>query len=211
MSCNNFPFNYYYNRNQCHNPCQQSQCHNPCQQQLQQLQCHDPCRQQIQCPNPCNPCPAVSYITTIPTPTPNIPSGLPAPTGTVTPIIGFSPTPSTNIGGITLNGTNGQFTIPVTGRYVITAFVGFVETPTTVAGGTRQLYIYKVDGTTGALTLLAEDSRNAVITGNTYISIATTADLNPGDRVFIAATQSNTAGTPINTTTDGRFTITRLC
>ena len=206
MSVNNSPYNYgcvypqsYYNRAYC-NP-----CNNPCSNPCQPIQC---------APIPCQPvinqCPNVSYITSIPTGT-VIPSGAAAPIGTVTPILGYSPVPSTSIGGITLNATNGQFTVPIVGRYIITAFIGFVETPTTIIGGTRQLYIYKVDGTTGALTLLAEDSRNAVTTGNTYISIATTADLNAGDRIFVAATQNNTAAIPVTTTTDGRFTITRLC
>lgn len=205
MSSCNFPFNYgyyypqnYYNKN-CNSPCQPAAC--------QPASClpYQPCQ-------PCNPCPTISYITTIPTAN-TIPNGPAAPAGTVTPIIGYSPIPSTNIGNIVLNGTNGQFTVPICGRYIITAMIGFVETSITIVGGTRQLYIYKVDGTTGSLTLLAEDSRNAVITGNTYVSIATTADLNPGDRIFLAATQNNTGtGTPsVTTTTDGRFTISRLC
>ena len=203
MSVNNLAYNYGYAYPQSHVGHYDRNCCNPCGQPVRYGPCQPVCQ-------PINPCPTVSYITTIPTGT-TIASGAAAPTGTVTPIIGYSPTPSTNLGNITLNATNGQFTIPISGRYIISAFIGFVETATTIIGGTRQVYIYKVDGTTSSLTLLAEDSRNAVTTGNTYASIATTADLNAGDRIFIAATQNNTAAIAVTTTTDGRLAITRLC
>lgn len=197
MSSNNYPYNYgyfpCYSKNSCYNPCQPIQC-----------------TPVVYSQPPTNHCPAVSFITNITTGT-VVPAGAGAPTGTITPILGYSVTPSTNVGGIIVNAINGQFTVPQSGRYVITAFIGFIETTTSIVGGTRQVYIYKVDGTTNALTLLAEDSRNAVTTGNTYVSIATTADLNSNDRIFVAATQNNTAAISVTTTTDGRFTLTRLC
>ena len=84
---------------------------------------------------------------------------------------------------IILNIATGQFTVPIAGRYLITAFIGFADSGTAAAGsGTRQFYIYKIDATTSVVTLLAEDSRNAVVTGNTYISITTVTDANANDR-----------------------------
>lgn len=110
---------------------------------------------------------------------------------------------------ITLNTVTGQFTIPTNGYYLITAFVGFADAGTAGQGvGTRQLYIYKIDGTTNTVTLLAEDSRNAVTSGNTYISIATVAEFSPNDRLYFAVGQNSLVA--LSTTTDGRFTITRI-
>jgi len=214
MSGNSYLSYYSY----C-NPCKQNYCqiqYNPCQ-----IQCN-PC--QSQCvPSPCpiyppiSPCPAVTYITSsstitsIPTgtvgvaPTP-IPIGSTTiPVNTVTSITGLTGVPTINIGGITVNATTGQLTVPIAGRYDISAYVSFMAN----AIGTREIYIYKVDVTTGIISLLASDSRNATIVGSTNATISTTAQLNSGDRIFYAVTQNS--GTVIITTTDSRFTITRLC
>lgn len=111
---------------------------------------------------------------------------------------------------IILNTATGQFIVPSVGRYLITGFIGFAEAGTGGAGvGTRQFYIYKIDGTTGTITLLAEDSRNAVTSGNTYISLSTVADLNANDRIYFAVGQNSLVA--LSTTIDGRFTINRLC
>lgn len=110
---------------------------------------------------------------------------------------------------IMLNTTNGQFMVPITGRYLITGFIGFIETVSSSGVGTRQFYIYKVDATTTAITLLSEDSRNAVVNGNTYISITTIADLNVNDKIYFAASQNSLVD--LSTTTNSRFAINRLC
>jgi len=76
------------------------------------------------------------------------------------------------------------------------------------ATGTRELYIYKVDGSTGVISLIASDSRNAATIGTTNITLTTVADLKANDRIFIAASQSS--GAPLNTT-EARIAIVRLC
>uniref|UniRef100_A0A6G6AAL6 Uncharacterized protein n=1 Tax=Borely moumouvirus TaxID=2712067 RepID=A0A6G6AAL6_9VIRU len=158
----------------------------------------------------------VEYATTAPTAT-TIPSGtigvpptpIPAgstviPAGTVTVISGYSPTPTRNIGGITLNTTTNQFTLPLAGRYLITSFIGISANPT----GTRESYIYRVSGTTGVISLITTDSRNATDVGPTYINLATEDSFQAGDRIFFAVTQNS--GTVLTTTPNSRFTITRL-
>lgn len=218
MSCNNYLACYssYYS---CPNPCSTSyynkNCCNSCQPARSPcvVTCPAPC------PAPCPPvtCPAVSYITFAPTatliptgtvgvaPTP-IPAGATTiPAGTVTPITGFTGVPTTNIGGVTLNTTNGQFTVPIAGRYIISAYVGFSANPV----GTREVYIYRIDATTGIISLLASDSRNATVVGTTNATVTTTADLSAGDRIFFAVAQNS--GTTLTSTSDSRFAITRLC
>ena len=230
-----YPYNYgcypcYPSYNQCYNYCQPV-C-NPCAPQCNPCPapcnpCANPCANPVSstcalCPTPCPaPCPAVTYITTAPIGT-AIPSGVVGgtpvlipvgsttiPAGTVTPITGFSGTPTTNIGGITVNAGTGQFTVPIAGRYFISGTVTFDAPVGFGAIGTRQVYIYKVDAVTGVISLLASDSRNAVVTGPTTITVSTAADLNANDRIFFAATQNS--GTTITTTTNNRFVITRLC
>ncbi len=193
MSVYNFPFNCGYNYPQ--NTC----CNNSCGPIVE-------------------PCPTVSYITGIANAT-QIPANTSS-QNNITTIIGYS-IPTTNIGGIVISPNNGQFTIPINGRYIITIFIGFVEsimangTPVSTSPATRQVYVYKISNSISAPTLLMEDSKNATYSVssavNTYISIATTADLTAGDRIFVAASQTNVNNITISTTTDGRFTITRLC
>ena len=197
MSACNIPFNHGYNYSQ--NTCYKNVCNNSCGPIME-------------------PCPTVSYITGIANAT-----QIPANTSlqnNITTIIGYS-IPTTNMGGIVISPNNGQFTIPINGRYIITVFIGFVESimangnPVSTSPATRQIYIYKISNSISAPTLLTEDSKNATYSVssvvNTYISIATTADLTAGDRIFVAASQTNVNNITIPTTTDGRFTITRLC
>jgi len=142
-----------------------------------------------------------------PTPIPVGSTTIPA--GTVTVITGFTGTPTTNIGGITVNAGTGQFTVPIAGRYTISAFVTF-DAPTGFGSvGTREVYIYKIDATTSIISLFASDSRNAVATGQTSVTVSTIADLKAGDRIFFAAAQNS--GTTITTTTNNRFVISRTC
>lgn len=228
MSCNNFSGSYF----SCHAyPCLNNTCNNlfqntPCQQQTCQTVCQPTCNP---CPslcnpcqtilNPCNPCsipcPAVSYITTAITPT-SIPSGTPGlaptvipvgsttiPAGTVTVLGGFG-TPTTNVGCISINASTNQFTVPIAGRYIISGNIGFASNPM----GTREFYIYKVDGTTGVISLIVSDSRNATVVGNTFITLTTVADLRANDRIFFAATQNS--GSTL-ATTDLRVAISHLC
>jgi len=176
--------------------------------------CQPVCQQPV-C-NPCqpvsNPCPNITYIalasiaTTVPTGGTPIPIGSTTiPAGTVTVINGFTGVPATNIGGITL--INGQFAVPCAGRYFISGTVCFVAN----AVGTRTLYIYRVDASTGIISQLAANTVPAVsATVPTCVNASTAADLRAGDRIFFAVTQ--TSGANLDTTvTDNRFVITHLC
>ncbi|AGC01714.1 hypothetical protein H012_gp751 [Acanthamoeba polyphaga moumouvirus] len=175
------------------------------------------------CPPVCPPTPpippppiVVEYATTTPsgTPIPTSPVGVPPtpipvgstviPAGTVTVISGYSPTPTRNVGGITLNTTTNQFTIPLAGRYLITSFIGITANPT----GVRESYIYRVSGTTGVISLIASDSRNATDVGATFINLTTEDYFQAGDRIFFAVAQNS--GAVLSTTSNSRFTITRL-
>ena len=208
--------------NQCVNPCANS-CVNPCANL-----CANPCANPNSnlCANLCQPIcpaplPAITYITSAPigTAIPSGPVGIPPvpipigsttiPAGTVTPITGFTGTPITNVGGITVNPSTGQFTVPIAARYLISAYVTFDAPVGFGSIGTREVYIYKIDAVTGVISLLASDSRNAAVTGPTRVTITTQAQLNANDRIFFAATQNS--GTTIMTTTDNRFSISRIC
>jgi len=167
------------------------------------------------CPQPCppQPCLNVTYITTAPTAT-TVPTGgtpIPVgsttvPAGTVTVITGFSGIPSTNVGGISVS--NGQFTIPSAGRYFISGTVCFVANAT----GSRTLYIYRIDATTGLISQLAANTVPAIsATVPTCVNASTAADLNAGDRLFFAVTQTSGANLDTTTTAENRFVITRLC
>ena len=209
---NSFPCytgsNYYNRNNKCYNPCQ-TQCYNPCQTQCQ-TPCYNPCPPA--CPPPCPPiCPTVTYVaspatvTTVPSGGTPIPIGATTITG-VTPITGFTGTPTTNIGGITVNPATGQFTIPIAGRYLLSAFVAFAPNS---FGGTRDVYIYKIDGSTGVITLLAANTTPGNTSITSYNTVTTFDNLQVGDRIFFAATQNS--GAPVTVTTESRFGITRLC
>ena len=133
------------------------------------------------------------------------------PAGTVTVINNYSASPTTNLGGVVPN--NGFFTVPLNGRYSIATFICFANVGSTVAAGdVREIYIYRVDATSGLVTTLAMDSRPPVANAPTCVNVATIADLNCGDRVFVAARQVTVGGTAIGTIAqDGRFAITRVC
>ncbi len=231
-SCYGYPTSYacYSRTNYCAPQC------NPCPQVV--IACPPPCNPCNPCPSPCNPCPSpcnpcnpcnpcppcnpcspcatIAYITnaqtqtTIPTGTVGVaPTPIPAgstviPAGTVTPLTGFTGNPSTNCGGITVNPSNGQFTIPCAGRYTLSIFVGFSAN----AVGTREVYIYRIDASTGVISLLVSDSRNATSVGPTNVTISTSVDLNANDRIFFAVTQNS--GSTL-TTTETRAAIVRLC
>jgi hypothetical protein len=122
--------------------------------------------------------------------------------------------PEVNTGGITYTPSSGQFTVPLTGRYIISSSYAFEFTTGTTAGvGIRYAYIYKVDAVTNVMTLLAEDNRNAAAVGTTAITLSTVANLNAGDRIFFAAAQNS--GLSINIAPlenpANYFSITRLC
>lgn len=221
-NCNNCCRSYYsyyaypcFANNSCYNLCQTSSCDpcnscNPCQT------VGNPCQ------TVCNPCPNVTFIATAPTattitPSPVLPAPLPQiPPNTtnpavagVIPLTGFTAI-STNCGGISFNTSNGQFTVPIAGRYDISGMVGFVES-TNPPTGLRSFSIYRIDASTGIISLLASDTRAPVANGNTYISLSTVADLRAGDRIFFTASQNQTSQANLLTTTDTRVAITRIC
>lgn len=168
------------------------------------------------CYDRCPPvCPNITYTTASSTTmVNNVVNGttplIPFPTGstsipvTSSPIINFLSTPTSNVGGITLNISNGQFTVPIAGRYLISGTVGFVLNAT----GSRELDIYKFDPITNVFTLLASDSRPANADSPTYITLTTFAELNINDKILFVASQNS--GVTLTLTTDGRFIITRL-
>jgi hypothetical protein len=190
-------------------------CHQLCNQCQPNISCQTICHPH---PHPIEPpfCPPVTYITTAPTVTsiptsavgvalPQIPIGsITVPINTVTVINGYG-TPTTNIGGITLNITNGHFTIPIAGKYIISAYIGFTALPV----GVREVDIYKVDASTGIISLIVANSTNAVFTGNTLVTLTTIAELRANDRLFVSVTQNS--GSIISTTFDTRVAITRVC
>jgi hypothetical protein len=115
-----------------------------------------------------------------------IPSGTTlVPAGTVTVINGYTGAPTTNIGGITAN--NGFFTVPVAGRYNVSADVCFDTVASTLTTDIREVTLYKVETTTALVTLQAIDSRLPIAASPTCVNIATTIDLAVGDRIFVAA------------------------
>ena len=211
-----------YNRNCCYSTCN-NLSYNPCN-----TQCANICQPQLcqpLCQPICPPCPTVVFISNTATVT-SIPSGgtliapgttIPAgsttvPANSVTVIAGFTGTPTTNTGGV-IN-SNGFFLIPISGRYVITGNVCFSVPATVAPGDFRELILYRVDATTGLVTQLAIDSRVPLSNLPTCINLSTNADLNAGDRVFLAARQVTVVnGLPvaINANADGRIAITRVC
>ena len=221
MSCNNYQ-SYYnslygYPSSYC---CCKVKC-NPCQTVVCQPQCNQQCV--VSCPTPCAPiCNNVTYIAGIPTAN-TIPSGgvaIPVgtiippgtttvPAGTVTVINGYTGVPTSNSGGIIPN--NGFFTVPVSGRYIVSAYVCFSTVAISATTNVDALYIYIVSAATGLVTLAAVDSRSPVVGLPTCINIATDVDLNPGDAIFIAATQTNSTAASISTVAgSGRIAITRV-
>ncbi len=237
MACNNYQPYYYYGYpsttyscknygNTCTTQCYCKTNCNPCSTVVCQPQYTQQCVVACPpvCPTPCPPvCPNVTFISGIATAT-TIPAGgtfIPVgttiaagtttvPAGTVTVITGYTGTPTTNIGGITQN--NGFFTVPVAGRYVLAANVCFASVTTTTATDSRVLYLYRVAADTGLVTLLAVDSRSPITGSPTCINLATDADLNAGDRIFVAATQTNATGVTVDTVAGtGRIALTRIC
>lgn len=203
----------------CTPKCKQ-QC-NPCNSYNSYNYC-DPCNSWN-----CNPCPkptpvVVAYITNTATTT-AIPSGgtlIPVgtvittgstavPAGTVTVINSFTAAPTTNIGGVTMN--NGFFTVPVAGRYSATANNSFDTVSSTDSTDYRSLQIYRVEATSGVVTLVAVDSRTPIVGSATNINLSTEIDLACGDRIFVSALQSNIAAASINTLAyPGRLSLVRI-
>ena len=203
----------YYNRP--YNPCYTSPLNPP--------GCVNPCPP-VNVPPPNPLCPNITVITSAITPfnIPSAPAGtaaVPVPIGatsipnnsTITPINTQNLfNPEVNFGGISYTPVNGQFTVPVAGRYLVSATFSFASLET---GGIRDVYIYKVDAVTRVISLLAGDSRNAVAVGTTRVTITTVANLNVTDSIFFAAAQNSGSGLnifPIGDPTN-RFIITRLC
>lgn len=165
------------------------------------------------CPPP--PAPTSTIVITNTNAITNVPSGaipaipIPAgsttiPVGTVTPITALNPIPTTSVGGITFNTTNGQFTVPLAGRYLVSASVVFSVNPT----GTRQLYVYKITAASGIISLVSATGANAALSGPTYLNISTVAEMAANDRLFFAVTQDS--GAALTISTDTKFVISLL-
>lgn len=196
----------------CGTPCVTSSYLAPCAQQCVEA-----------CPVPCPvPCTVVAYYTDIASSTAIISGGSAIPTGTtipsgsttipantVTVITGYTGIPTTNTGGVIPN--NGFFTIPVSGKYAITATICFATVATTLTTDLREVYIYKVDATTSLVTKSANDSRVPIAGSNTCVNVSAYDNFNVGDRVFIAARQINGSSAIIDTVAGvGRLTITKV-
>ncbi len=105
--------------------------------------------------------------------------------------------------------SNGQFTIPISGQYLITAFIGFDDSATD--NGIRQFDIYQINGSSGVTTLVSSNNRNATTGYNTYISVATIVGITANDKIYFAISQINSTTTTLSTMPDARFEINRLC
>lgn len=167
-------------------------------------------------PNIQQPPIVVSYVTTliriltVPSSTVGVapvdipPNSTIVPPGTVTVINSFSTTPINNNGGIIPNYLTGFFTIPVSGRYNIAAYLSFSANP----NGIRNAFIYRQSAANSTINVMAKDSRNAVSVGTTNIAIGTNIDFNAGDKVFFAVSQNS--GSTLNINIDGRLTLVRI-
>jgi hypothetical protein len=147
--------------------------------------------------------------TSIPAGTVIAPGTTTVPTNTVTVINGYTGPTITNVGGIIL--FNGFFNIPENARFFINTTICFAAPTTTAATDFRELYIYQVAAVTGLVTTLADDSRVPIAGSPTCINISAAAQLNAGDRIFVAARQSTSNASSVNTIADmGRFAIMRI-
>lgn len=155
----------------------------------------------------------------------NIPSGgvpIPAnsiiiPPNTVTIIGGFTGVPSTSIGNcVTFSALNSQFTVNSAGTYLISGSIAFLPQAlpiTPPSTNIRAFYIYKIDGVSGIISLVAADSRE-VYNGISLIQITLTTHvyLNANDKIFFASTQNSgvTIATSVTSDINNRYTITKL-
>lgn len=131
------------------------------------------------------------------------------PSGTVTIINGYCGFPSVNLGGIVND--NGLFIVPLAGRYIIAAGITFASVASVVSTDLRELYIYKQEHLTGAVTQLAVSSKLPIVNNTTSINLSTLTHLQPRDRIFLAVRQINSIGSSINTVAgSGYFALTRL-
>ena len=208
-----------------YNPCLESRCKKlcrcECKCRLYKSPCPPKCQRKCCRKYPKIDCSNVSYITNIATASTvfsggsSIPAGTIIPPGfftvpanTVTVINGYT-FPSTNEGCIILN--NGFFTLPCSGKYIITANVCFSAVDSTIPSDVRVVTIYRVDAITGLVTILGTDSRSPIVGSSTCINISTNAELCNYDRIFVAVRQTNEGGVPINTVAgSGRIAITKL-
>ena len=160
-------------------------------------------------------------ITTAPIPIPVGATSIPA-NSTIVPISGAAlmTRPEVSSGGIRYTPRTGQFTIPVSGTYLISAYVSFPATIGTLPGSgilsindIRAVYIYRVHSATGRIVLLAADTRNSPPIGPTRVTVTITTNLTVGDHIFFAVAQNTGAIINIFTVTDpaNRFAITRIC
>lgn len=145
--------------------------------------------------------------TPIPENTIILPNTTVVPANTVTVLSGYTSPATTNMGGIL--STNGFFTIPVSGRYSISAFITFELVQSSASTDMRALYIYRVNRA-GLVTVIGVDSRFPVSGSTTSINVATLAELCAGDRIFLAVLQTS-GSVPISTVANGgRLAITKI-
>lgn len=134
------------------------------------------------------------------------PTSTSIPPNSVTIISGFCGSP-TKLGAITLS--NGFFTLPLSGPYMISGNVTFVQVSSTSTSDLREIYLYYVEHKTGMITLLAVSNVRPVAGSQTSLSVATTAYLNERGRIFMAVRQTNVLGQTLSTVPGaGRFSVT---
>lgn len=192
---------------------------NPCNTNSSNIICCNPCNPPTTPPP--NPCPTIFYSASTGVPI-SVPSGgMDIPPGTIIPT-GSTVVPAGTVtlinvynNLISLQGniivSNGFFTVPCRGQYLITATASFDPAVANITSDYRNLYIYKVNNTNGLVTLVAETSAAVVTSTPTIVNLSFIADLSAHDRIFIAVRQTNGGTVPINLNGNSRVAIKRLC
>lgn len=131
------------------------------------------------------------------------------PNGTVTLISGFCGFPNVNIGGIVL--TNGFFTVPLTGNYIIFGNITFQSVSGVTQSDLREISLYKIDFSTKEILPIVTNSKIPVSGSNTSLNIVGMDNLKGRDRVFMAVRQKNSLGQILDTVPgSGRITISLI-
>ena len=179
--------------------CQQPHCQQPQQshcQQPQQSHCQQP---QLQCifPPKCQPQCDISsaLVTSINTPQQIQDQQNPL---LYTRVINWNLIADIRIGNITYNAVNGEFSVPKSGFYALSAFI----TWDTNGFGSREISFYKVSGLSTA-SILAADTRLANTALPTSTTLSTEVWLTACDRIFLSVWQNSESILPISSLGSG--------